>query len=331
MTNILPLQEWLNVIKEEYLDGFVSDGGSSLKFAVPSRQDLSLLLKERFAVDASDLGYLVVAVDAGETRVHMLQDIFFRIAEQIDWRQLARRVVLRLAGEAGYRTETADLEVDTPILEAISEASAVENKAVDESLIRMELRNPLFQSVTRNGSMSRDFRVAMTQLCLTEMGGASQNQEAVPLIEWLTGVNRRVSSVRRYEIYNSIVRTNARYFLESLLFWVRFVGYSGTCVILDDSRVTLRRNPRDGLRFYSRSAVMDHYELLRELIDGTDRLEGLLMAVLADEAFLDEDTRGKGFFIYQALRNRIADEVRSRTQANPMATLVRLADGPIVE
>ena len=76
---------------------------------------------------------------------------------------------------------------------------------------------------------------------------------------------------------------------------------------------------------------MDHYELLRELIDGTDRLEGLLMVVLADEEFLDEDTRGKGFFIYQALRNRIADEVRSRTQANPMATLVRLSDGLIVE
>ena len=326
MTNILPLPEWLNVVRYEYLDGFVSDGGSSLKFAVPTKEDLSPLLKARFAADAGDLGYLVVAVDAGETRVHMLQEIFFRIAEQIDWRQLARRMVLRLAGEAGYRTETADLEVDTPVLEAISEASAV-----DESLIRLELRNSLSQSVYRNGRMSRDFRVAMTQLCLTEMGGAGQNQEAVPLVEWLTGVNRRVSAVRRYEIYNSIVRTNARHFLESLLSWVRFVGYSGTCVILDDSRVTLRRNPRDGFRFYSRSAVMDHYELLRELIDGTDRLEGLLMVVLADEEFLDEDTRGKGFFIYQALRNRIADEVRSRTQANPMATLVRLSDGPIVE
>ena len=83
----------------------------------------------------------------------------------------------------------------------------------------------------------------MTQLCLTEMGGAAHDQEAVPLIEWLTGLNRRVSSVRRYSIHNSIVRTNAKYFFESLLYWVRLVGYSGTVVILDDSRVTLRQNP----------------------------------------------------------------------------------------
>ena len=71
---------------------------------------------------------------------------------------------------------------------------------------------------------------------------------------------------------------------------------------------------------------MDHYELLRELIDGTDRLEGLFMAVLSNEDFVDEDPRGKGYNIYQALRGRIADEVRSRSQANPMATLVRLSD-----
>ena len=107
----------------------------------------------------------------------------------------------------------------------------------------------------------------MTHLCLTEIGGAGQNQEAVPLIEWLTGGSRRVSSVRAYSIYNSIVRTNARHFVESLLYWVRFVGYSGTVVILNNSRVTLRQNPRDGRRFYSRSAVMDHYELF----EGTHR------------------------------------------------------------
>ena len=326
MTNVLALQDWLAVVKKDYLDGFISDGGSSLKFAVPMREDQSSLLKTRFTMVAGELGYLVATVDAGKTRVHMLQDVFFCIAEQMDWRELSRRVVLRLAQEAGYRIELMDVQADTPVLEAIGNASGV-----DESLIRLELRGPLFRAITQNAGMSRDFRMAMTHLCLTEMSGAGQNQEAVPLIEWLTGVNRRVSNVRRYSIYNSIARTNARHFLESLFFWVRFVGYSGTGVILDNSRVTLRQNPRDGLRFYSRSAVMDHYELLRELIDGTDRLAGVLMVVLSNEEFLNDEMRGKGFSIYQALRSRIADEVRSRTQANPMATLVRLTDGPFVE
>ena len=321
MTNSMPIQEWLDVIREEYLDGFVKDGGSSIKFAVPEGEDLARVLEGAFKSMGSKLGYQVVSVDSGETRVHMSQDIFFRIAQQIDWRLLARRVVLQLSQDSGYLTDTIDPETESPILEAVSIANSV-----DQNMIALELRRRLSQSVAQNRNMSRDFRSAMTHLCLTEIGGAGQNQQAIPLIEWLTGGSRRVSSVRAYSIYNSIVRTNARHFVESLLYWVRFVGYSGTVVILSNSRVTLRQNPRDGRRFYSRSAVMDHYELLRELIDSTDRLEGLFLVVLSNGEFLSDDPRGKGLPIYQALMGRIFDEVRDRSQANPMSTLVRLAD-----
>ena len=355
MTNTLSWQEWLRVIREEYLDAFIVGGGASLKFAVPSDDDLSPLLKGRFASDARELDYLVVVVDSGDTRVHMLHEIFFRIAEQIDWRLLARRVVLKLCEALNYRTEGIDPTSGTPILEAVSAINTSEDSVVESALRELnlvnvpnqdtsqvlraglqsqiddQLRTLLPQAISLNQNMSRDFRVAMSHLCLAEMSGAGHNEDAEPLIEWLTGVNRRIGNVRRYSIYNGILRTNARHVLESLLYWVRFAGYSGMGIILDGSRVTLRRNPRDGLRFYTRSAAMDHYELLRELIDGADRLDGLMMLVLSNEDSLDEEIRGKGFFIYQALWSRIADEVRSRTQANPLATLVRLSDGPISE
>ena len=108
MTNELPFQEWLKVIREEYLDGFVKEGGSSIKFAVPVQEDLGPLMEDAFKRMASDLGYMVVSVDAGETRVHMHQDIFFRIASQVDWRLLARRVILRLSADAGYLTGGID-------------------------------------------------------------------------------------------------------------------------------------------------------------------------------------------------------------------------------
>ena len=321
MTSALQIQDWLEIIRGEYLCRFVRDGGSAVKFVVPSREDLGKLLELRLTEMASALGYVAVKVDAGETRVHMPQEIFFRISEQIDWRTLARRVVLKLCRDLPYRTDGIDPVGDGSILEAVSAANDVE-----ESQIALDLRRVLPGAVTRNRRMSRDFRLAMTHLCLTEMGGEGQNPEAMPLLEWLTGRSRRVSNVRAYSIYNGIVRTNARHFLESLLYWVRFAGHSGTMVLLDDARVTLRRNPRDGLRFYSRSAVMDHYELLRELIDGTDRLPGLFMVILATDDFLDPDERGKGFVIYRALLGRIAEEVRDRNRPNPMSALVRLAE-----
>ena len=256
----------------------------------------------------------------------MPQEIFYRIATQIDWRMLARRVLLKLSRNVGYSTDNIDPQPESPIIGAIEAANMVA-----ENMIALELRKNVFTDIAQNAKMSRDFRVAMTHLCLTEMGGAGKNQEAVPLIDWLTGVNRRVSNVKSYSIYNSITRTNAKYLFESLLYWIRFVGYTGTVVLLNNSRVTLRKNPRDGLLFYSRPAVLDHYELLREFIDGTDRLEGLLMVVLPSGAFLDDDNSrsNKGFGIYDALKGRISDEVRDRSQGNPLSTLVRLADTTI--
>lgn len=324
MTNTISAQEWLEVIRGEYLDGFARDGGSSIKFVIPVEEALGPLIKSRLQEIGSSLDYLVVCVDSGDTRVHMPQEIFFRIAQQVDWRLLARRVILKLCEGLPYQTNTIDPIADIPILEAISTANDVEVSQID-----LDLRRRLPMAVTQNRGMSRDFRLAMTHLCLTEMGGDGLNLEAMPLLDWLTGKSRRISNVRAYSIYNSIVRTNARHFLESLLYWVRFVGYSGTMVLLDDARVTLRRNPRDGLRFYSRSAVMDHYELLRELIDGTDRLPGLFMVVLATGDFLDPDERGKGFAIYRALLGRIGEEVRDRNRGNPLSTLVRLANTTI--
>ena len=108
MTNTISAQEWLEVIKDEYLDGFVRDGGSSIKFIVPVKEALAPLIKTRLQEIGSGLDYLVVRVDSGDTRVHMPQEIFFRIAQQVDWRLLARRVVLRLSKDAGYLTDMID-------------------------------------------------------------------------------------------------------------------------------------------------------------------------------------------------------------------------------
>ena len=322
MTNVLSVNEWLRVVREEYLSGLIQDGGASTKFVVPESTGLLPLLKSELTREAVSLNYQAFNVDGGETRVHMPHEVFFRIARQIDWGHLSRLVILRLCNDAGYRTDAIDPQSETLVIRAVSHKNAVE-----ESQVALDVRRRLPEAVTRNREMSRDFRLAMTHLCLTEISGDAGNEiEATPLLDWLTGANRRVSNVRPYQIFNTITRTNARHFLQSLLKWLQLVGYSGAVVLLDISRLTLRQNPRDDLIFYSRPAVMDHYEFLREVIDSSDQLEGLLLVAMANEDFLDPDERGKGYSIYRALMGRIADEVRSRDQANPMAALVRLAD-----
>ena len=328
MSNTLSLRDWLDVIKEEYLTQFLQEGGSSIKFVVPlGAVDRYQVMRELESM-AGGMNYIVVRVDASETRVHMADDVFCRAASQFPWRLSARKVVLRLAQEIGYQTEGIAAESAGPLLSAIASASSSPDQPLSEEFIFRELRPKLESAVSVNRNLARDFRVAMTHLCLAETRDTSESQEGAPIIDWLTGANRRISSVRAYSIYNSINRTNARHFFESLLHWTKFVGYAGFVALLDDSRITLRRRQSDGLRFYTRPMAMDHYELLREFIDGTDRLESFLMVVLADEDFLDEGAgrSDRGMGIYRALMGRIADEVRDRTLINPMSALVRLSD-----
>jgi hypothetical protein len=310
-------QTWLEVLQREYLDSFVLDGGSAIKFAVPLDDAASAHVGERLGRAAEERGYLVVRISAASSRVHMIEQVFFRIAEQVPWQHLSQRVIAKLAAEEGY---AAASETDGPLFRRIAD----ENRVEPEFLL-MELRRKLATEVLQQPTMAKDFRVAMTQLCRAELtGGAEGITTTQVLTDWLTGRNKAVAAVKPYQIFTRVNRTNARYLLESLLHWVRFAGYPGMVILLDIARVTLARNPRDERLYYSKAAVLDTYEVLRQFIDGTDLLQGCLVVVVPDRAFLDEDPFGRGIGAYEALKFRVFDEVRDESLVNPMASLVRL-------
>jgi hypothetical protein len=73
--------------------------------------------------------------------------------------------------------------------------------------------------------------------------------------------------------------------------------------------------------------VKDAYEVLRQFIDDTDEMEGLLVVILAPKEFLNDDKRGLD--CYSALKLRIWDEVRDRHRPNPLASLVRVSDSSV--
>ncbi len=316
MTVSIARERWLEVLDKEYLAGFVRDGGAAVKFAVASEfgrtrlgADLRSLAEER--------GFVFAAVDATECRVHMPQDIFFTLARQMDWRLLARRVVLRLLADKDFTTDDIAPERETDIVGAVARANGIEPRSVI-----LQLRPALEQQVMKNHSLARAFRIAMTHLCEAERDSTAYHGQ--PLLDWLTGENRRIGPLRPFHIHTPINRVTARHLIESLFSWVRLAGHAGTLMLLDNARVTLQRNPRDEKLYYTRAMTMDHYELLREFLDGVDHLDGALLVTATGDTFVDDDAR-RGWSIYSALRTRVMDDVRDRNLANPVAALVRLA------
>lgn len=319
MDNAIPLPKWVQFISKEYLETFIPNGGAAVKFAVTEEEQLPALAAD-LAAQCRWFDCAFLEINAVDARVHMPQDIFFALSRQTDWRLLARRVIIKLAKGQNYRVDGITPSLDANIYEAIGQVNGL-----DAASILQDLRIRIQREIFTNRRMARDFRVAMTRLTLAESFNHNDEYTGQPLIDWLTGANPRIGNVRHFSIHTPINRTTARHFMESAFFWIRYAGYAGVVMLLDNMRVTLSRRPPDRSRFYSRTMVIDHYELLRELIDSADRLSGTLVVVAANSAFLDEDSRSRGFGAYEALMTRVMNDVHDRNLVNPMASLVRLS------
>ncbi|MCY3874990.1 MAG: DUF2791 family P-loop domain-containing protein [Rhodobacteraceae bacterium] len=318
MTNTIRIAKWIELLDREYLSDYIRDGGSAVKIAVTA-EECRHELSEQLKAVSEDRGYLFTRLDAISRRVHMPQDVFFGMALQFDWRLLARCVVLNLLDRRSFLVEGIDPAITPDVVGAVARVNGVEPRTV-----LLELRPALETEVTKNPRMARAFRIAMTHLCIMEKeNDLSGNYAGQVLLDWITGVNSRIGNLRQYQIHTPINRTTARYFFESALYWVRFAGYSGTVILLDNSRVSVGKNPKDGKRFYTRAMTMEHFEFLRELIDDVEQLTGSLFITMADYAFVDPQSP-RGWAIYPALRTRVMDDVRDRNMVNPSAALVRL-------
>src|SRR5439155_8669386 len=282
MSRSIAPETWLGFLETEYLDGFVRDGGAAVKFVVPLDDGARPDIVDALCRSSRDRGFVTTRVRADETRVHMIDQVFFRIAGDVPWADLTDHVVLRLAGDLGYSTKGCG--DDRPLFEELARLNGIDSKA-----LLMELRKKLSDEVFGQKRLSKDFRVAMTHLCLAKLtGGSAGATTSQALIDWLAGRNTAIAAVKTYQILKKITRTNARHFLESLLWWLRFAKAPGLVIVLEIDRLAVGNNPRDERVYYTKASVLDAYEVLRQFVDSTDRLTGCLIVVMPAASFLEE-------------------------------------------
>lgn len=307
-------EEWLGLLRREYLDDFVRQGGAAVKFAVVAEREAGSALLHRVEREAQEAGYLVARVDAAQVKVHMMHDVFFAVARTVPWRDLARQAVRGYYVQSGFRVpEDGDLS---------TEAVAAFN-GVDPMLLGAEVRQRIEGMLQRSEELAKDFRLAMLWLCLAEIYRDRAADDGGTIIEWLEGDLRLVSAAKRYLIFRKIGRHNARAMLSSLSAWARMVGMPGLVLTLDLRRlgVAKRAEVTDGV-FYTKAAALDAYEVLRQLIDSTDDLRGLLCVVLAEPILFEDERRGVP--TYRALLDRVRPDVQLRQRDNPLSALARL-------
>src|SRR5665648_222722 len=223
MTPEIDAKEYAAFLAEAYLSEFVADGGAAVKFAVAADAAALETFRWTLAEASERLGFAFVRVDAAQTKIGMIQHVFFAVSGQIDWHGLAQRVNASLASEL--------YEVSC---ESITMARIAEDNAVDQNTVRLEMQKRLSKHVIKDYTLAKDFRVAMTQLCLAQLDDdALGQQRCTSILDWLRGDLRLISAVKPMQIYQRIGRHNARAMLVSTARWIRQTGGAGLVVNLD--------------------------------------------------------------------------------------------------
>lgn len=313
----LSAESYAEFIAKQYLGDYVRGGGAAVRFVVTGSDDVAQRWHRNLASSAADEGYLYVAADAGEIRVHLIDQLYAAVARQLDWNDLAGRQV---------RAAWEQLGLPAPNATGLSVAAVADHHDVDPREAARSMRRQLEGMLLRDPSLAREFRLALLRLCQAELGNGDVNDaERAAVLSWLRVEPVTLRELRSASLYARIGRHNARSMLVSLAAWRARVAGTGLVLDLDLARLAVSRRPpveeRSGF-YYSKAAVLDAYEVLRQLVDATDNLRGVFVAAALPPQLVSDDVRGLP--AYRALQLRVVDEVRDRRRANPFAALVRL-------
>lgn len=314
----LGIEEWLQVLDADYLRAFLPAGGAAVKLVVTGSSatvaDLSAGLRGRGAA----AGLAVIEVDATSTRLNTVDQVFAAASGQVDWRAVARGWLERCYRDLGLDPE------GILVLSAVADAADLDPRELQRSL-----RRRLEQTLLADAALPRDLRTAVLRVTHGEAAfPEAQPEDTDAALAWLRAEPVAAAVLRRLGLSARVSRATARPLLVALgrvLAGTGAADLRGLVLVLHVERLAVSRRPppelRDGF-YYSRAAVLDTWEMLRQLVDATEAMTSTLVVVVVPPELVTDDSRGLPS--YSALQLRVADEVRDRRRANPFAALVRL-------
>lgn len=304
-------EEYVSIMASDYLERYLIDGGSTVK-VVLADDERRRGFSDKLVTRAKRLDYVCVSLDASNIRINKLEDVWFAIARQIDWLELARRF-LKVSLFPRF-----DIPEDDCSIEAIARKNGLERWVVQRALDEV-----MHARLIRRGGLSAEFRRAIFNLIGSLLSPLGVVASATPFVlQWLRGELDSIVPVKPAMLYRKIGKTNGRQMLVSLPKWLRDCRAAGLVLTIDIAKVTSSERIPDALN-YGRVARIDCYEVMRQFIDATDAVDGLGLWFAADTSFADDEQRG--MHIYPALEMRLAQDIHDTSRPNPFASMVRVS------
>jgi hypothetical protein len=273
------------VIYKEYLHEFIANGGAAVKALVWDDAGAHAL-NAGLINQAAEHGLVFASVSSADVKLHMIQDVFFAVSRQIAWESDAQLFVEGLFQRQGYQWPCPGKPL------ALTEVA--EANKMYPTILRREFNSWLCSDLMNDTDMAQDFRIAVIALCLNRLGPTGHGgEEIAPILQWLRGELRLLVPLKSANIYSRITRHNARAMLRSLCRWLTLAGHHGLFLTVDIRQLRCASSAvAEGMQ-YSSGAVMDAYEVLRQLVDDAEVFKRLFVAIITNQPSIWDD-RGRG-------------------------------------
>ena len=305
----------LDFWKEQYLDEYISKGGSKIKFVTGKQGSGKTYFLQSFQKDAEKDGFITVRFSAKDIYLNDFRIIYLEILRQADIKErlsdCAKAVVERLG----------DSFDDIPEGRTYIDYLASEDRA--DVLNRRALRDINREMFLRNTMMDHNFSIACAQLVGDILGHPKmEDSEKETILRWLEGDKSvKTASLRALGFSSSkLTKYNARNMLRSLTELIRLGGHKGLIVCIDDVDIFVDKGGLENV-IYNKSKRDDSFESIRQLIDDIDSMHNIMFVFGFDRILIDDEK--KGIKSYPALWMRVQNEIHSE-RFNRFADIVDL-------
>lgn len=305
---------WLERVREYYLVNYIASGGSKVKVLVGSEGSGKTHLLRCVQHDAKTLGYETVylcARDYDDYRLHNLPSLYRAIVQQIDLEKLVRGLCCHVAEQLGYHADRYN-GTGLLFLHLLIEDTELPR---NEAILRIE---KAAVQVFRDVDLGLSFKSFAYRVISNRMIKGNEGDIALAL-KWLSGEKLERHERKDLLLFEQLQRTNARYWLNSLVHILKIAGMTGLVVAIDNLEVMTERSEETGKFIYSPNAIKDICELFRQLIDDGELLNSFLLLLAGRWEMIEDEKRG--FVSYDALWMRLQTGLVQK-KFNPLADMV---------
>ncbi|MCX6090682.1 MAG: DUF2791 family P-loop domain-containing protein [Candidatus Atribacteria bacterium] len=292
-----------------------ANGGSKVKILVGKAGSGKTHLLRHIEYQARKMGYVSVIFSARmmEKGLNDIVNFYKEIVRRIDFFQIIKGLALKIAKELGYGIDHYDGEERLLPLIIEGESSSQDNA---KRIIRKAVGEFIKKS-----NLSPSFAVLVINVLYERLIGG-ENKGTDIALKWLSGEKLERSERQSSNLFEFLQKSNARYWLNSLIRLLLLSGQKGLVVLIDEIEVLTERDELSKNYRYTRNATGDAYEIFRQIIDDVELLEGFLLILAGRWNIVDDESRG--FQSYRALWMRLQTGLKPSEKFNPYADIVNL-------